>query len=164
MAEAADLAAAVRLVFPPGVESAYLTWNRVPVRLRYHDDVPALLAGLVPMLEAVVGLARGSWVVTWSAEFLAGRWELGWDPQTVKGLARWDRVAGEYEALLNERAILMTPRFGFLLAWNTLLRKVVEGLDANAVVLSDDDLLLRMRDLVRVLPGPGAGPTSAPGG
>lgn len=155
-AEVADLAEAIRTVFPAGTEVAYLTWNRVPVRLSYHHDVAALVGDLVPMLEAVRGLARGSTVVQWSSDTFRATWQLGWDPQTVKGLATWERVAGEYEGLLNERNILMTPRFGFLLAWNTLLRKVADGLSANQLTIRDGDLAGRLQDLVRMLPGPAA--------
>lgn len=153
-AEVADLPEALRRVFPPGLEAAYLTWNRVPVRLGYHPDVSAMVGDLIAALEAVVGLARGSTVVEWRTETLQARWELGWDPQTVRGLARWDKVAGDYEGLLNERNILMTPRFGFLLAWNTLLRKLAEALAANHLTLVDTDLLHRLTDLTRILPGP----------
>jgi hypothetical protein len=143
----ADLAHAMQFIFPMATEDAILSFHHVPIRLSYKYDLAVLIDDLVPLLRSLLAEEAGSTVVKWASDTFRAHWGLGWSQDKLSIDAKWMRVSGGCEALLNQRGTLELPVASFIAEWRGVLWVIDDAVRRSAVALDDESIL---KDLRRV--------------
>jgi hypothetical protein len=146
----ATLEEAYRHIFRRNLEYAVLLWKGIPVRISYPEDLPMMVSGLIAMLECV---QQSSMTSRRSYEFQTPNFHATWQVETTLEMVflegAWQRIAGDYEAALNNLGILLMPRLAFLCEWKLLLEQLIAAFsDAEAVLTRPED-----RDAFKKLKG-----------
>ncbi|GGQ25365.1 hypothetical protein BKA00_002486 [Actinomadura coerulea] len=144
---AEDMADATGQMYLMETEDAILFWNRVPVRLAYRYDIPALIDDLVPLLEEVQSPEFSQAQIHWGSDTFSTEWTIARDGDFLRIDSRWDSVHGSYEFLLNERSQLAVRIDSFVAEWLKVLRRITSDLVIRHVRLEDDDIATRAKTL-----------------
>lgn len=122
------LAEAIQTVFP--LEGhAVLEWNRMEFQLSYKYDLSLMMEDLLSLLQVVSSTRQGEQEVDWPSSGFPYLWRITWNDPMLQVVASSRDEPGATRR--PSPAILRTTRQDFLLAWQPLLSRVQECLEAS---------------------------------
>ncbi|PKW19531.1 hypothetical protein [Saccharopolyspora spinosa] len=145
---AADMSDAIGEIYPLETEDAILIWNLVPIRLSYRYDLSVLVDDLVPLLEKVQEDEFTSGSTHWGSDTFSAEWKIVRTGQDLTITAKWLSTLGNYEELLNARAVVSTSLSTFVHELTKLLIRTSSDINAVGVELEDQDIFQRAEAII----------------
>ena len=145
---------AFRFIFRDTREYGIITWNGIPVRFSYTEDLPFMIKPVLKLLSELqqeTGTKDRSMTINTSNLNL--QWEITQTPTqqlTIRQICT--RITGNYQAALNEQNTITIPTAEFLSEWKLLLAQLEEAWQRSGLSLAvpeEHDVLNRLEQLNR---------------
>lgn len=127
-------------LFESEEEAIHLYWHKIPIRLRYREDLHANMSLFLGMCKLVFKEPQGATKVDFMTELLFMHWEVYWNNYQIRIEARFtdtENAYGPYAAVLNEQSSLEMDRYAFLREWKTLFHQLVMAFQSLNLGISD---------------------------
>ncbi len=147
-----DLSDVVQEAFHWPTEDAILYWNRIPVRISYKYDLYVMMDDILPTLGEVLNTEEGSSYVRWASNTFDGAWDIQWRQGCITVVAKWNKIVGGYEKVLQDQPQIEVTVDEFLAEWRGLLGKVLEAVDREGVDVEDRTNLDILKHIMASVP------------
>jgi len=131
-----SLQEAYKHIFRRNLEYAILLWNGLPVRLSYDDDLPLMINEWIFMLDMVSSANKNKTVTcVFNTPNIVVNWHIEIESEFICIDAHWEKISGNYQAALNQLAMIRMCRHEFLCEWKLLLQQFVKAMNDSKVKL-----------------------------
>lgn len=123
-------------LFSDQEESIYLFWHRIPIRLRYREDMHANFNQILSMLKLLQKQPNGLSKVNLMTQGLFINWEVAWNAGELRIESRFTDTEDAYQKYaeaLNQYPILRVSKLAFLREWKALLHQLIMGFQTGQI-------------------------------
>ena len=145
-------------LFDSEEEAIHMYWHKIPIRLRYREDLHANMDFFLGICKLIFKEPQGATKVNFMTELLFIHWEIYWNNYQIRIEARFtdtEDAYGPYAEALSEHSTLEMDRYAFLREWKTLFHQLVmafQSMNLNISDLNESKKLKLMQKLEQRIP------------
>jgi hypothetical protein len=129
-------------IFPYEAEYAFLTWNGLPIPLRYKYDVNRILNSVLSLINLLLSTEEiPGFPIKLDCFAFTASWYVRCIGDSLQITSEWHRVDGGYEDWLNARSQLEIKKSTFIFEWKALLIKIIEAVESSNLNVDKKSLI-----------------------
>lgn len=146
-------------IFARNREYAILSWNSIPLRFSYQEDLPTLLEPLLGFVQAIIEHPTGNYDLSLECRTFSTQWSAQWNEQVIQIKGDWNRMEGGFAEVLNDKTHdinqVTVLKSEFLAEWKMLFHQCIQAFDLSKAKLNrpaDQELWKKLQDVEKQIP------------
>jgi hypothetical protein len=125
----------IEAIFPYEAEYAFLSWNGLPIPLRYKYDIGMIFNEVLSLLDFLLSSEEDlDFSITLSCFAFTSLWHIKTVENSCLSItSEWSRVESKYEQWLNNNNYIEIKRNVFIAEWKALLQKIIEAIKQSSL-------------------------------
>lgn len=140
--------AAFENIFKNNKESCIISWNEIPFKLSYSEDIPFL----IPVIAKTLDLLFNSYEKNWSTHFYSKNCDFTWSFSIIEDdlfvVGDFIKISGNHQKALNSLPNFRMDINTFLKEWKLLIEQILSAFEQSEHQLTNDKHLKFMDVLI----------------
>lgn len=142
---------AFRFIFRNNRKFGIISWNGIPIRFSYTEDLPLMIEPLLDLLTELKDDSMNKKTTIIHTPNLQLTWQLEKrSPNTLLIEQVCSFISGKYESSLNNLGMIFINCDRFMNEWKLLLAQLIEAFSRSEVVLDSIKALQQMEQLIKL--------------
>ncbi|MDX2301969.1 MAG: hypothetical protein NW226_04175 [Microscillaceae bacterium] len=140
-------------LFKSEEEAIYLYWHKIPIRIRYREDLYANMQLFLAMIRLIFKENHGATKVDFMTELLFIHWDIYWTSHHIRIEARFTDTEDAYTPYadaLNQQTTLEMDRYAFQREWKSLFHQIVMAFQTVQVNITDPKELKKLEVMQKI--------------
>ena len=137
-------------VFKNTKEFCVITWNGIPFRWSYINDLPYLIDSVIEVIRQIITDKKQHWQVDLKSKTFEAIWSFKYDRDIITIQSHFTKVDGGHQNALNTLSVLRIKKETFLSEWKLLIEQILQSLIQSENKIKGEALKMKINVIKEV--------------